>query len=303
MASIFDGGNALRSFIRAVDKFSLTHRRFGIPRLMLYIIIGNVAVYLISALDPTRTFAYYIAFDPSAILRGQIWRLVTWVFSPAAAGGLGLSSLFFTALLLYFYYFIGQTLEREWGTPKFNIYYLFGMLLNILFGFAVYFISGRAYSVAIDTSYLNLSMFFAFAVLFPEQRVMLFFVIPIKIKWLALVDAAFFVLQIIASLLRGNVLGAIFPIVAILNFILFCGDDLMSLVRPYKVNNSKQAINFRKAAKQHRREVESHPYRHKCAVCGKTDADYPNLEFRYCSRCTGYHCFCADHINNHVHFQ
>jgi hypothetical protein len=294
----------LRSFIRAVDKFSLTHRRFGIPRLMLYIVAGNVAVYLISALDPTRTFAGLVSFNPSLILHGQVWRLLTWVFSSAAGGSLGLSSIIFTALLLYFYYFIGQTLEREWGTPKFTVYYLFGVILNIIYGFAVWaIIGGGGYDIPIDASYLNLSMFFAFAVLFPEQRVMLFFIIPIKIKWLALIDAAFFLLQIIATLLQGNVLSALLPVVAILNFFLFCGDDLLKMMRPYRRSASRQAINFRKVARQKKREDASKPYRHKCAVCGRTDTEYPNLEFRYCSRCNGYHCFCQEHINNHIHFQ
>jgi len=303
MAQITDGGIVLRAFIRAVDKFCLTHRRFGIPRLMLYIVIGNAAVFLISALDPTRTFLGLIGFNPSYILQGQVWRIVTWVFSPAAGVSLQPSSLFFTALLLYFYYFIGQTLENEWGTPKFTIYYIFGVLLNIIFGFAAWLLAGRAFYFPLSSSYLNLSMFFAFAVLFPEQQVMLFFIIPIKIKWLALINGAYFLLQIIAYILVGNILGALLPIVATLNFLLFCGDDLLRLVRPYKINTTKQAINFRKAARQHRREEASRPYRHKCAVCGKTDADYPNLEFRYCSRCNGYHCFCIEHINSHIHFQ
>ncbi|SHH51502.1 Membrane associated serine protease, rhomboid family [Sporobacter termitidis DSM 10068] len=293
----------MRAFIRAVDKFCLTHRRFGIPRLMLYIIIGNAAVYLLSALDTTHTFAYFLVFDPSAILSGQVWRLVTWLFLPSATGSLGLSSLFFTALMLYFYYFIGVTLEREWGTAKFTIFYIFGFLLSIVYAFAVWLISGGRTFPMLDASYLNLSMFFAFAVLFPEQRVLLFFIIPIKIKWLALIDAAYFAIQIVAMAIAGRYWSALLPIVATLNVLLFCGDDLIRLIRPYKARSSKQAINFRKAARQKRREDSAHPYRHKCAVCGKTDAEFPNLEFRYCSRCNGYHCFCIDHINNHVHFQ
>jgi hypothetical protein len=267
---------------------------------MLYVIIGNVAVYLISALDPTHAFAFLISFDPAAILHGQVWRLVTWLFVSSAAGYIDVSSLLFTALLLYFYYFIGQTLEREWGTPKFTMYYIFGVLLNVVYGFAAWGVAGQAW---LDPSFLNLSMFFAFAVLFPEQRVLLFFIIPIKVKWLGLLDGAYFIIMIISAALRGSVIAALLPVVAILNFLLFCGDDLLSLLRPYKARNTRQAINFRKAAKQKRHEDASRPYRHKCAVCGKTDAEYPNLEFRYCSRCNGYHCFCEEHINNHVHFQ
>lgn len=293
----------MKAFLRAIDKFCLKHRRFGIPRLMLYVVIGYIAVFLISMLDTTNTFLGLIYFDPALVLRGQVWRLVTWVFFPSAGGVLSPSSLLFTALMLYFYYFIGSTLEREWGTPKFTIFYAFGILLNILYAFLVWGITGGAQSPLLDSSFLNLSMFFAFAVLFPEQRVLLFFIIPVKIKWLALIDAAFFVLSILSNVLAGHYLTALLPVVAVLNFFLFCGEDLMRMLRPYQARNTKQAINFRKAARQMRTEDAARPYRHKCAVCGRTDADYPNLEFRYCSRCNGYHCFCSDHINNHVHFQ
>jgi hypothetical protein len=292
--------------MRAIDKFSLTHRRFGIRKLMLYIIIGYGAVYLIAAMDRTFTFLSFLYFDPALILKGQLWRLVTWVVFPISGGSLSPSSLLFTGLMLYFYYFIGTTLEREWGTPKFNIYYILGVLLNILYGFAFWLITGTSFHyllTPLSASFLNLSMFFAFAVFYPDQRVLLFFIIPIKIKWLALADAVYFLYVIVSSLIGGAYLFALLPIVAVLNFFVFCYDDLMHYLRPYKTVATKQAINFRKAAKQKRHEEASHPYRHKCAVCGKTDAEYPNLEFRYCSRCNGYHCFCSDHINSHVHFQ
>jgi hypothetical protein len=292
--------------MRVIDKFSLTHRRFGIRRLMLYFVIGYGVVYLIAAMDTTKTFLGLIYFDPSLIIRGEIWRLVTWIFFPAGGSVLSPTSLLFTALMLYFYYFIGSTLEREWGTPKFNIYYIIGVLLNIIYGFTVWLITGSDFYFRLsplDASFLNLSMFFAFAVFYPDQRVLFFFVIPIKIKWLALLDAVYFMYIIIANLIAGSYFYALLPIVAVLNFFLFCFDDLMHYLRPYKTVTTRQAINFRKAARQKRHEEAAHPYRHKCAVCGKTDAEYPNLEFRYCSRCNGYHCFCIDHINNHVHFQ
>jgi membrane associated rhomboid family serine protease len=286
----------LKSLIRAIDKFCLTHRRFGIPRLMLYVVIGSAAVFVISLMDRTGLFASYFAFWPDLILRGQVWRLVTWVFYPSSAG-----NLLFTAIALYFYYFIGSTLEREWGTPKFTIYYILGVLFNIIYGFAIYLITGR--NLPITPEYLNLSLFFAFAVLYPDQRVMLFFIIPIKIKWLALVDAAFFVLSMIMNLVARQYAAAFLPLVAVLNFLAFFGSDLLGFLKPYKNRMSKQTIDFKKAARQYRQEEASRPYRHKCAVCGKTDTDNPTLEFRYCSRCNGYHCFCSEHINNHIHFQ
>lgn len=291
----------MRALIRAIDKFCLTHRRFGIPKLMLYVIIGYAAVFVISMMDRTGLFVGFVSFRPDLILRGEIWRLVTWVFYPTAGGMMSLSSLFFTAIMLYFYYFIGSTLEREWGTPKFTVYYLLGILLHVIYGFIVYFAARR--SLLMDSSFLNLSMFFAYAVLYPDQRVLFFFIIPIKIKWLALADAAFFAINIITSLIGGQYLLAIFPLVAVVNFFVFCGDELLRSLRPYRARASASTINFKKAARHIKNEEAGRPYRHKCAVCGKTDTDNPTLEFRYCSRCNGYHCFCADHINNHIHFQ
>jgi membrane associated rhomboid family serine protease len=285
----------LKALMRAIDRFCLKHRRFGLRNLMLYIVIGYAAVYLLSLMDPSRTVEEFVAFNPARVLNGEVWRLVTWVVYTHEP------EHYLAAIMLYFYYFIGSTLEREWGTPKFTIYYLIGILTHVVFALLVWAVFGQ--TVFIDSSYLNLSMFFAFAVFYPDQRVLLFFFIPIKIKWLALVDAAFFVFSIVQYIILGRYAYILVPIAAIMNFLIFCLDDLLHYLRPYKTRASGQSINFRRAAKQKRREEASRPFRHKCSVCGKTDADHPDLEFRYCSKCNGYHCFCIDHINNHGHFK
>ena len=126
------------------------------------------------------------------------------------------------------------------------------------------------------------------------MQVLLFFLFPIKMKFLALFDALFFVLSVFSTPFPANLL----PIVAILNFLIFCGGELL----PRRHKPSAATVNFRKESRRIRREQEAQLYRHKCAVCGKTDRDHPELEFRYCSRCQGYHCFCQEHINNHIHF-
>ena len=292
----------MRAFSRAIDRFCEKHRRFGIPRLMLYIVIVSAAVVLIDQMDTTYTFLDFVAFSPSRILRGEIWRLVTWAFTPIN------NNLLFTAIMLYFYYFIGSTLEREWGTAKFTVYYIFGVVLNIIYGFIIWIILERTFGINVEyvhiaPNYLNLSMFFAFAAIFPDYRILLFFFIPVKMKWMAMISAALFVYNIISGLLSGAYIVALLPIVAILNFIVVCGNDVMEYLRPYRSRASKDTINFRKAAKKARSDLSDKDYRHKCSVCGRTDADYPALEFRYCSRCNGFHCFCIEHINNHKHFQ
>ena len=147
---------------------------------------------------------------------------------------------------------------------------------------------------------------FAFAMLYPDTRFLLFFFIPVKVKWLAWIDAAFFALAVVQSLLSGSLLGALLPVIAILNFLLFFWDriaDEFSYRRGRSRHQiSHQTIQFKSAVRQQRKREQEQGYRHKCTVCGRTDTDCPELEFRYCSRCAGYHCFCQDHIFNHTHF-
>jgi membrane associated rhomboid family serine protease len=276
--------------MRSIDRFCARHPRFGIPNLMLFIIIGNAIVWVFTQMDTTHTLAGFLAFSPYHILHGQIWRIITFALVP------DYSSLLSLVISLYFYYFIGSALENQWGAGKFTVYYFTGLLCTIVYGFIVYFITGVSYSIS--TSYINLSMFFSFATLFPETRVLLFFFIPVKIKWLAYIDAAFFVLEVLVSPFPANLL----PVVAILNYLLFCGGWLFDIIRPANIRNKRRTVNFKREAKRVNRERARAPYNYRCELCGRTDADYPDLEFRYCSRCAGYHCYCIDHINNHIHF-
>ena len=283
----------MRGFMKRVDLFCYKHPRFGINNLMLYIVFGTLAVWLLGAMDRTNLLESYLAFDAAAVLHGQVWRIVTFVLIPESGG-------IWLLLFLYFYYFIGSTLEREWGSGRFTIYYLMGMLLTVVYGFVTYFVTGRSYLMT--ANYINLSMFFAFATLFPDNRVLLFYFIPIKIKWLAIVDALYFVYAIFEGLGRAQGMMSFLPLVAILNYFLFCGDTLFRSVTPRSREQRQSTINFKRAARKINYEQKTRGYTRKCAVCGRTDTDYPELEFRYCSRCKGVHCFCQDHINNHVHF-
>ncbi len=274
----------MRSFDSLLDRFCRRHPRFGIPRLMNIVVIGTVLVYLLDMFSQNSCSAL-LYFSVSKILSGQVWRLVTFVFLPLN------SNLLFLALSLYFYWMIGTTLEREWGSGKFTIFYLLGVVLNALLGF----LTGTA-----TMNYVNLSMFFAFATLYPNTRFLLFFFIPVKAKWLAWVDAALFAGSILLYLIRGSFLLALIPVIAILNYLLFFSADFARLFRRFKRKADPQTINFKRAQKKAR---ETKGYLHKCAVCGVTDADDPNMEFRYCSKCNGYYCYCMNHINNHVHIE
>lgn len=279
----------MNAFSRKLERFCYKHPRFGIPNLMLYIVIGNLIVYLLSMIDRTGLFPSYLVFSPHLILQGQIWRLFTFIFFPVSG------NLFLTAISLYFYYFIGRTLEREWGTAKFTIFYLSGVLFHIVGGMIIGLLTNSA--LGLTGHYLNLSMFFAFASLYPDMQVLLFFFIPIKMKWLALVDAAYFIYGIIRL---SPALYKLIPVIAILNYLLFFSGDLVAILRRKLGRRPKKTVHFRSAAQAAK---ENKGYLHKCAVCGKTDTDYPNLEFRYCSKCNGYYCYCEDHIHNHIHIE
>ena len=285
----------MKKLYDSVERFCARHPNFGVYNLMRYIVIGNVAVYLLMMLTQNSNAAAlsFLTFNLHGLLRGEIWRLVTFIFVP------GYTSPFSLILSLYFYYWISTTLEREWGTAKFNLYYIGGALLSVIGVILASLISGNHYLTIAGTGYVNLSMFLAFAVLFPDTTVLLFFIIPVKMKWLAALDGVFFAYEVVAALLSGNLAGAVLPLVALLNFFLFAYPHVHYLRQRTRYRNSSSAVHFRQAVKQ---QQQQKGYHHKCAVCGRTDTDYPDLQFRYCSKCAGYHCFCQDHIFNHVHF-
>ena len=286
----------MKAISRWLDRFCYNHPNFGIPDLMKYIALGNVAVFVIDQL-----FHYYgtlfLMFNPILIGHGQVWRLVTFLFVPVATGGGSMftRTLFF-GLSTFFYYWIGSALERQWGTTRFNVFYFLGAILNVAIGFAM--------QSSITMYYVNMSMFFSFATLYPDMQVLLYGIIPLKVKWLAWLDAALFAFDIGFSVTSGDWITAILPIIAILNYLIFFWEDLMGLLNrgkqraAHRVN--PQTINFKKAQKE---VQERRGYLHKCAVCGVTDADDPDMEFRYCSKCNGYYCYCMDHINSHTHVQ
>ena len=290
----------MRKLSAAVDRFAYNHPRFGIPNLMLYIMGANALIYLLTVFAGIGPVSF-LAFDWASIKAGELWRLVTFLFMP---GYFSSRDLIWLVLFLYLYHMIGSTLEREWGTAKFSLYYLSGAVLTILTGVLMGLITGNAVMMGAD--YVNLSLFFAFAALYPETRFVLFFIIPIKVKWLAIADGVLFAVSALGNLLRGDILGVVTPVIALLNFFVFfwgaLADEIDYRRGRVRHQTSHQTIQFKSAVRQQRKKEAERGYRHKCDVCGRTDTDHPELEFRYCSRCAGYHCFCQDHIFNHDHF-
>ena len=271
-----------------IDRFCAKHPRFGISNLMLYIVIGQVAVFILDLFFRGMLSSYWLPFSRDLILHGQVWRLVTFIFLPSDSG-----NPVFLLLGCYFYYWIGTMLEREWGTARFTLFYLSGVVLSVL--------SGMILGIT-DIYYINLSIFLVIATLYGEMQVLLFFVIPIKMKWMALIDVALILVAVIQNLMYGSWVGALLPLASFVNYFIFTWPFWGAKLGVLRRRADPKVVNFKRVQKQAQKQAKATGgYRHKCAVCGITDADDPNMEFRYCSKCDGYYCYCMNHINNHVH--
>ncbi len=289
-----------------MDKFLNTlERKFGkyaITNLSLYIIIAYIIGYILVLTGSVE----FISLNPYYIARGQVWRIITWILVPPSSIDI------FTIIMLYFYYQIGNALERTWGAFRYNIYIFSGIIFTVLGAVVLYVIStangldsitaGYLVSSGFSTYYINLSIFLAFAATYPDVQVLLFFVIPVKMKWMAYIDAAILAYQFITS----GMAGRIAIVMSLLNFIVF-----FLCTRNYR-NVSFREMYRRKAY----REATAHSgynnrssngsqssaiTKHKCAICGRTERDGDNLEFRFCSKCNGNYEYCNEHLFTHKH--
>lgn len=311
---------------RNFERFCHRNRDKGIRDLMLYICLGN-AVVLFASLINGGAFLYdLLCFDKAAILRGQVWRLVTWLFTEQLGGSPVLGVVF-----LYFFYRLGSRVEYIIGAFKFNLFYLGGVILMDLFAmlfcptdvvlignmlvppeYFSLFYSNMAY-------YLHLSMVLAFATTYPEAQFLIFFVIPVKAWIIALVDLVLIAISVFNLCYPVMFFPhCLFPLIGLLNYFLFFGSEMHNLIpltmkaklrrRGFKPKTARasgpKVVPFSNPQAQH---SAANPvrgnYTHRCTVCGKTDTEFPDLEFRYCSRCQGYHCYCEEHISNHTHIE
>lgn len=287
--------------MRFLNKLERKFGKYAIQNISLMLIICYGFGYAIQFVNPS--FLNYLTLNPYLILHGQIWRLVTWILVPPSGFG------FFTIISLYFYYWLGTMLERTWGTFRYNVFLLSGMLFTVLGSFVLLaycyitlapqiallgaktvFTEGISYYFAsFSTYYVNLSIFLAFALTFPDMQVLLFFIIPIKIKWLGLIDAVMTLMAFIYSGIAGKIIiGA-----SLLNVLVFF------FATRDMVRMSPKQIRRRQTFRQEVKKGTS-VTRHKCAICGRTELD-GNLEFRFCSKCDGNYEYCQDHLFTHEH--
>ena len=270
--------------------FRALHSPRGKPGLHGLIVGANAVIYLLSLFARGGSLNF-LCMDPASVLRGELWRIVTYVLLPTNGG-------IFLVISLFFYYWLGESLERLWGSTKFTVYYVSGTLLTALASLLAYLIDGISVPVY-GAVYVNTALFLAFALNYPDAMVNIYFIIPVKMKWLAALEGILYALSVVTAIAARMWGQALMPIVALLNLFVFFTPDFLRKADRVKAHTRPQAVQFRRAVKEQQRQKG---YHHKCSVCGRTDTDYPDLQFRYCSKCAGYHCFCEDHIFNHTHF-
>jgi len=288
----------LKNLRKQFDLFCYRNRDKGIPNLMLYIAVGTAVVYIMSDFLRNTTLYALLCFNRELILHGQIWRLITYPLTYSAG------SVLLTAISLLCYYSLGRAMENIWGTLRFNLFYLTGVVMMdiycLLFG-------GTA-----SVTYLNLSLFLSYATLFPNSQFLLLFIIPVRAWIFALFDLAIVVMDLIVYPFPYN----LFSVISLANYFLFFGKDVLNVIpMSWRINFRRlfrkasapkpkaKVIPFNAGSYEASHSAPKAPYTHRCTVCGRTDVSDPDLEFRYCSRCKGYYCYCQDHINNHTHIQ
>ena len=280
----------------AFDRFCFKHRSKGIPNLMLYISLGAGLLYLLSMATNDFRIYHYLLFDRDLILQGQVWRLFTYPLTYYLSNPM----LMFISLVCY--YSLGRAMENVWGTLKFNLFYLCGIVMMDIYC--------MIFGCTASATYLNLSLFLGYATMYPDARFLIMFIIPVKAWIMALID----LVLILSGLFTSDFPYNLFSVISIANYFLFFGADVLNIVpfswqanarRLVQKKNSAQGpkvIPFSRAGSYEATTAKPKaPYTHRCTVCGRTDVDSPDLEFRYCSRCKGYHCYCEDHISNHAH--
>ena len=310
-----------------LNRFFFNNRDRGVRNLMLYIAIGNVIVFLLTLLNTENPIFYEaLRFNGSKILSGELWRL----FSYPLVYLTELSSPLLGLISLFFYYWCGSILDQYWGSLRFNLYYLCGVVFTDLAGILVSvaaaaelgefgaILSGLPF---ITAEYVNMSLLLAVATVLPDQMIRIYFIIPVKMKWLAWVDIGltlYGMIDTVLKLLRYGLhavsvyLLLLIPLVSIVNYLLFFGKEAANILpdfiryRPTRKSWQRQVRQKNVYAdaglgRGGNRNAETGQARFRCTVCGRTELTNPGLEFRYCSKCAGYRCYCQDHIHNHTH--
>ena len=296
----------MKNLRQRFNRFCFRNRDKGIPNLMLYISLGSALVYLLSEIAGNYSLYYLLMFDRDLILQGQIWRLISYPLTYNAG------NILMTALILFCYYSLGRAMENQWGTLRFNLFYLTGIVMMDVYC--------MIFPCQASVAYLNLSLFLSYATMYPNAGFLLFFIIPVKAWIFALID----LVSVLFSLLFDSFPYNLFSVISLANYFLFFGKDVLNVIpMSWRANarrllrKGKNSVTNKTSHTDRPKTIPfpsagsyeatiakpKEPYTHRCTICGRTDISDPDLEFRYCSRCKGYHCYCIEHINSHTHIQ
>jgi len=255
-----------------LDKLERKFGRYAIPNVTVYLIAGQSFFYLMfmtGQLD--RRMTYYSA---QTLMSGEWWRLLALPFDPPR------QSLIFTLFAWYFFWMMGSALESHWGAFRYNAFLLLGFLITAAVSFVVPW-------EPMTNTFIAGSIFLAFATLFPDFQILLFFILPIQVKWLALLTWLGYAWQLVV----GDWSDRLMVVAAIANYLIFFSRDIMLNLRHGK----------RVAARKAERKIRRDEPVHRCTTCGITDKTHPEMDFRYCPKCDGQYGYCKDHIFSHTH--
>jgi hypothetical protein len=255
-----------------LDRLQRRYGRWALPHVTEGLIACQAIVYLFHEAKPE--FLASIELVPSRVLGGEVWRLITFLCEPPPM------NLVFALFFWYMFFLMGTALEHTWGTFRYNVFLLVGWLATV----AVSFLQPEQ---AASPAFLQGSVFLAFAYLYPDFQLLLFFLLPVKVKWLALLQWIGYFYVILFSVPIAKLLAA----ASICNFMLFFWHDILLRMKAGRRRMAQQATGIRQAGTP----------RHTCAVCGVTNLSDPKMSFRYCSKCEGAACYCAEHLYSHQH--
>lgn len=288
-----------------IDRLEKRYPNFGVSNLMIYVIAISGLGMLISMVNP-YIYYQYLSLDFYQIFHhGQVWRLITFLLCPSA-GGSGSSGLFWFVIMAWVYYSIGSNLERIWGRFRFTLFYLSGIAMILIVTLAAYLIMGIVYpaqevgiwlGMQVTLEYVTESLFLAFALVFPDVQFLLFFIIPVKAKWLSIFYFALDAYQIIQGIMMKSYYPVALIVVSLINIFIFF---FFAKGRPGMAAHARQTKRKAEFKQKMHESREKGPI-HRCAICGRTELDAPELDFRYCSKCDGRYEYCSEHLFTHEH--
>lgn len=274
-----------------LNKMERKFGKYAIQNLTFWVIGFYILGYIIE-------FTMYdvvdkLTLEPFYIMQGEVWRLISWILIPPD------TSFIFLIFMLLCYYFIGISIERAIGAFRYNVYLIGGMIISVISAMALYgiyyLVTGlplQDIGMHYSTNYVNMSLFLLFAVLFPNVQFRLYFLIPIKAKWMGVIEAVWAAF----SFLGGGLAQRVAILASLANFLIF-----YLCTRNYHRISPKE-IHRKQVYRQQMRQPQG-VTRHKCAICGRTEKDGDNLEFRFCSKCEGNYEYCQEHLFTHQHIK